>query len=85
MAGRGHAPNRISNVISNQKRARLVEREADGSSTRSSFRVKEIGDDILGFPIGVTAAERHEDDLKPLKVGQSQLPCSPTNAPPRYF
>jgi hypothetical protein len=67
LAGRGHAPNRISNVISNQKRARLVEREADGSSTRSSFRVKEIGDDILGFPIGVTAAERHEDDFEAIE------------------
>ena len=32
-----------------------------------SFRVKEIGDDILGFPIGVTAAERHEDDFEAIE------------------
>ena len=59
----GDAPNSIADVISDQKRAGLVEGEANGTTARLSLRVKKIGDDILGLAIGTPAVEGHEHDL----------------------
>ena len=63
LAGRADAPNRISDVIGNQKRSGLVDGESDRPSARLPVRVKKIGDDILSFAIGTPAAEGHENDL----------------------
>jgi hypothetical protein len=57
------APNRIPDVIGNQKRTGLIDGESDRPSSRLPVGVKKIGDDILSFPIGTPAAEGHENDL----------------------
>jgi hypothetical protein len=54
LAGGGDAPNRISDIIGNQKRSGLVDSESDRPSSRLSV---EIGDDILGFAIGTPGAQ----------------------------
>ena len=71
---RAHAPDGISDVIGNQKRSGFVDRESDRPSARLPIRVKEIGDDILGFAIGMAAAEGHEND--PVSVEGWAVPTS---------
>ena len=80
-----YAPDGISDVIGNQKRSGFVDGESDRPSARLPIRVKEIGDDILGFAIGMAAAEGDENDPVSVEGRPFQLPCSPMNAPPRYF
>src|ERR1700733_8594346 len=68
------APDGISYVIGNQKRSGFVDSESDRPSARLPIRVKEIGDDILGFAIGMAAAEGHEND--PVSVEGWAVPTS---------
>ena len=62
LAGGADSPNRVSNVIGNQKRSGFVDGEPDRPSSRFAVRVKEIGDDVLCFAIGTPAAEGHAND-----------------------
>ena len=45
------APNRIADVIGDQQRAGLVDRQPDRPSARMSVCIEEAGDDILGFAV----------------------------------
>jgi hypothetical protein len=63
LAGGADAPNRIADVIGDQKRSGLVDGESHRPSSRLPVGVKEIRDDVLGFAVGMTAAEGHEHDL----------------------
>ena len=74
MAGGADAPNRIADVIGNQKRSGLVDRESDRPPSRLSVHVKEIGDDILRFAIRTPAAEGDEND--PVSVEGGAVPTS---------
>src|ERR1700722_18023346 len=68
------APDGISDVVGDQKRSGFVDGESDRPSARLSVRVKKIGDDILGFAIGMAAAEGHEND--PVSVEGWAVPTS---------
>jgi hypothetical protein len=46
------APDRISNIVGDQQRAGLVEREPERPPARLPVRLKKTGDDVLRFAVG---------------------------------
>jgi hypothetical protein len=74
LAGGTDAPNRISDVIGDQKRSGLVYSESDWPAARLPVCVKKIRDHILRFAIGSAAAEGHEND--PVTVEDRPVPAT---------
>src|SRR6185369_1412326 len=57
------APDRIADVVRDQKSAAFVHHHADGTALRVAVSIEEAGEHILGHSLRPAILERHEDHL----------------------
>jgi len=74
LAGGGHAPYGIPNVVSDQQRTRFIDGNPDGSSAGLVIGAQETGHDILSHSAWAAILERHKDNL--IAVERAPVPTA---------